>query len=106
VAVKPSGVYVLEHGIDLDPPVGRHTPWAADIELGTRVHNDRWTVELRIPWGTFPSADRRNAVWGVNVTRFDRSAQQYSTWSGAVSNAYDPISLGNVFIPAMPTNQR
>ncbi len=102
VVVKPSGAHLAERGIALNPPVGLRAPWAADVELGTQIRNDRWMVELRIPWSSFDGAVRDNAVWGLNLTRFDRAAQQYSNWSGAAINAYDPMSLGNVFIPAIP----
>jgi len=104
VVVKPSGAHVTERGIALDPPVGNRVPWAADIELGTQIRDDRWTVEMRIPWRSFQEAVHDNAVWGLNLTRLDHAAQQYSTWSGAAGNAYDPMSLGNLFIPAMPAD--
>lgn len=102
LVVKPSGAHLAERGIGLDPPVGARTPWASDAEVGTMLHRGRWMTEIRVPWSAFDDAPRVNSVWGFNITRYDAIGQQYSTWSGAEGNAYDPASLGNVFVPAIP----
>ena len=54
---------------------------------------------MRIPLSSFGDAARDAAVWGFNVTRFNAPDQQFSTWSGAIGNAYDPLSLGNLYLP-------
>ena len=99
VVVKRSGVDLTERGIGLSPPCGRRAPWAADLQSATRISDGRWTVELRIPIASFDRALTRGTVWGINVTRFDASREEFSTWSGAVGNAYDPLSLGNLYWP-------
>ena len=70
-----------------------------DLKVATRSARDRWTVELRIPLSAFGPAAFDNAIWGFNVTRFDAARQEFSTWSGAKGNAYDPLSLGNLALP-------
>ncbi len=65
----------------------------------SRVEQDFWAAELELPLAAFPDMVRQNRVWGVNFTRFDSSCQEYSSWSGAVGNVYDPISLGNMTVP-------
>ena len=45
-----------------------------------------------------------DTIWGFNVTRFDAEHEEFSTWSGAVDNAYDPLSLGNLLLPSVPSS--
>jgi hypothetical protein len=83
----------------MDPPCGRSEPWVAEIEMATADHAGQWTVEVRIPLSAFGQTPSRQTVWGFNITRFDLENQEYSTWSGAIRNAYDPLSLGNLVLP-------
>ena len=98
IVVKLSGA-MWERGIGSDPPTGPRTVWAADIRHAARWHGDRWEAELQVPLSAFPpqpgpAADHR--FWGINFTRFDVVRQEYANWSGAISNVYDPMSLGNL----------
>ncbi len=99
VVVKPSGSYFLEKGIRFDPPVGAREPWAAGVEVATRVSDGRWTIELKIPLDSFDTGTDAHMIWGFNVTRFEEVGREFSTWSGATGNAYDPLSLGNLYLP-------
>jgi len=99
IAVKRSGTDLTEKGIGTDPPCGPRTPWAVDIEVATAATPQRWTAELRIPLKAVSPEGHDHAVWGFNITRWDASRQEFSTWSGAVGNAYDPLSLGNLYLP-------
>lgn len=99
IAVKPSGTYLAEHGVRFDPPCGRSEPWPVDLEVATARRADRWMVELRVPLDAFDAIATKHAVWGFNITRFDAANQEFSTWSGATGNAYDPLSLGNLYLP-------
>ena len=99
IVVKRSGIDVTELGIRFDPPCGRSQPWPVDIEIATRVTPKRWSVEMRIPLSAFGVGGMSPTTWGFNITRFDLEAQEFSTWAGAVRNAYDPASLGNLYIP-------
>ena len=82
-----------------DPPCGPRTPWAVDIEVATAASAQRWTAEIRVPLKDMSPDGHEHTVWGFNLTRWDASRQEFSTWSGAVGNAYDPLSLGNLFLP-------
>jgi hypothetical protein len=95
LVVKLSGAY-WERGIGTDPPTGPRQPWAADIQHAARWCGDHWEAEVRIPLRAFPQPLRDHEVWAVNFTRFDASSQEYSSWAGAVTNAHDPQSLGNL----------
>lgn len=99
IAVKPSGTYTTEHGIRTDPPCGDRSAWPADLEVATRIEGDRWTVEMRLPFAALEDAATQRTIWGFNVTRFEGDREIFSTWSGAVGNAYDPLSLGNLYLP-------
>lgn len=100
IVVKRTGSDLVEKGIETNPPSAAVTPWSARIEIANRTFSDRWTTEIRIPLAALnlhipPSG----TVAGFNVTRFNAARQEFSTWSGATSNAYDPLSLGNLYIP-------
>lgn len=99
IVVKRSGTDLTEKGIGFDPPCGPRAPWAVDIEVATTASAQRWTAELRVPLKDISPEGHTQTVWGFNLTRWDASRQEFSTWSGAVGNAYDPLSLGNLFLP-------
>jgi hypothetical protein len=99
IVVKRSGNDLTEKGIGFDPPCGPRAPWAVDIEVATAASAQRWTAELRVPLKDISPDGYTQTVWGFNLTRWDASRQEFSTWSGAVGNAYDPLSLGNLFLP-------
>jgi len=99
IVVKRSGADLAERGVAFGPACGPRRPWPADIEVATRALRGRWMAEIRIPWEAFGPAPKNAAIWGFNITRFDAANQEFSTWSGAVGNAYDPLSLGNLYLP-------
>jgi hypothetical protein len=102
IVVKPSGAYLTEKGIRSDPPCGLRSPWVVDVDVATGVSGDRWTAELRIPLAAFAGTATEHTIWGFNITRYDAQRREFSTWSGAVGNAYDPLSLGNLYLPQGP----
>ncbi|UCG15779.1 MAG: DUF4091 domain-containing protein [Phycisphaerales bacterium] len=95
LVLKPSGA-AWEHGIGTDPPTGPRRVWAADIRHAARRHGQHWETEVRIPLTAFDRPIRDHEIWSVNFTCFDAGRQEYANWSGAVSNVYDPLSLGNL----------
>ena len=99
IVVKYDGGDLVEQGIRFDPPCGSRRHWPVDIEVATQVSSGRWTAEVRVPLRAFGDVPADHAVWGFNVTRFDVVNQEFSTWSKAVRNAYDPASLGNLLLP-------
>ncbi len=99
IVVKRSGAALVEKGIGFDPPCAPRSAWPADIDVATRVAPDRWTAELRIPLAAFGRGVPVGEIWGFNLTRLDALNREFSTWSGAMGNAYDPLSLGNLIFP-------
>ncbi|MCP4246581.1 MAG: DUF4091 domain-containing protein [bacterium] len=98
VVVKPGG-WFCERGISTDPPTGEAGPWAVGLTVAVQVHSDRWVAEVRIPIDAFGVRTTGRQIWGINVTRFDRPRQEFSNWSAAAQNSYDPLSLGNLALP-------
>lgn len=99
VVVKRSGTDLAEKGIGTDPPCSLRAPWAVDLQLATVETSRGWSTEIRIPLAAITDTIDPAAVWGFNVTRWDAATQEFSTWSGATGNAYDPLSLGNLYLP-------
>ncbi|MFQ5414021.1 MAG: hypothetical protein ACE5E6_06140 [Phycisphaerae bacterium] len=99
VVVKPTGVNLTERGIAFDPPCGTRSVWAPDIRVATARHPRGWVTEVRIPIDAFGPGAATHTTWGFNITRFDADNHEFSTWSGATRNAYDPMSLGNLCFP-------
>ncbi len=100
LVIKRDGPPSAEKGLNCDPPVGQRGPWLVDFDYATSIQNDRWIAEVRVPLAAFPpEIPTRQIIWGFNVARFDGHSQEFSTWSGAVGNAYDPLSLGNLLLP-------
>ena len=99
IAVKRSGAYLLEKGIRFDPPCGQRTTWPADVAIATKVTRTRWSCEVRIPLASMMQGPTDPSIWALNLTRLDAVHNEFSTWSGATTNAYDPLSLGNLCFP-------
>ncbi len=98
VVMKNGGDYA-EIGVRFDPPCGRSSPWAVNIRTATSTSTDHWIAEIAIPLAAFGPVATSHTIWGFNITRFDLANQEFSTWSGAKLNAYDPLSLGNLLLP-------
>jgi len=98
VVLKPNG-WFCERGIGTVPPTGVCRPWAAGLAAAVQIHHDRWVAEVRIPLQAFGVRTEGRQIWGLNLTRFDLARQEFSNWSGAARNVYDPLSLGNLALP-------
>lgn len=96
--IKPSGLLIARRGCRTDPPMGESEPWRCDARVAVSIERDVWIVELAVPLWAFGAEARRNAVWGLNVTRLDARRGEYSSWSGARGYAYSPQSLGNLIM--------
>ena len=101
IVVKRTGSVSASKGIRTVPPCGRYEPWAADVAVATGVSPEGWNIELRIPLGALGPEGSPPAIWGFNLTRYDALHQEFSTWSGACCNAYDPLALGNLYLPEL-----
>ncbi len=101
IAIKPSGTVLTEKGISLKPACGTHEPWPVQLRYAVKANPDGYNVEMAIPIRSLAQGKRGVATWGINFCRYDAVHQEYATWSGAVGNSYDPLSLGTL-IWALP----
>lgn len=68
---------------------GTETSWEWDNKWlsATKRHNDRWTVEIAIPFKTL-RYDAERTAWAVNFVRADIKANQYHTWAWVPQNFF------------------
>ncbi|MEZ4415920.1 MAG: DUF5916 domain-containing protein [Gemmatimonadota bacterium] len=78
--VNPEGG--LKDGQTFDNGRSRDYGWNGVVDVRTTVHDQGWTVEMRIPWRTLrfdPGlADQR---WGLNLMRRIRRKNEVSYWA-------------------------
>ncbi len=55
--------------------------WDAVWESKTSIHQDGWTVEMRIPYSALRFADKDIQDWGVQVLRFMRRNNETAFWN-------------------------
>jgi hypothetical protein len=46
----------------------------------TKIYDDRWTLEIAIPFKTL-RYDADKTTWGINFVRVDKKSNQFSTWT-------------------------
>jgi hypothetical protein len=101
LVVKANGIVRARRGIDRQPPLGRASPWPAEIASAVGRSAGEWVVELAIPLSALgPGGQER--TWGVNFARFCTADQESSNWAHANRNLYDPQSLGLLELAGPP----
>lgn len=78
------GFYVTPYGEQVDikySPTNEDRSWSAVWQSATKIHNNGWSIEMRIPHSAlrFNSAD--NQTWGLNFIRQRNKAGQQFTWN-------------------------
>ncbi|MBT8404103.1 MAG: carbohydrate binding family 9 domain-containing protein [Gemmatimonadetes bacterium] len=79
-AINPAGAVFDAQAFNDQRDVSRS--WEGIVEVETRVHEDRWTLEMRIPLSTLrydPSPGEQ--VWGLNFSRRIRRRNEDSYWA-------------------------
>lgn len=94
-----TGGHVAERGVPLGEPLAAARPWPVDVRWQMREKDGVWIIETRIPLAALGVPPSEPAMLGFNVARFDEAEEEFSTWSGASGNAYDPIALGTLILP-------
>lgn len=81
--------------------IGFDTPWF----VKTRREVDRWTAEIYIPFVALRFPKQIKQDWGLQLTRFDRSTGELSTWNpqnpliGDIVLQYGTLSSMNIQNP-------
>ena len=55
--------------------------WDANWQSAVSLQADGWTVEMRIPLTALRFPQKAEQNWGLQLTRFDRSTGEISTWN-------------------------
>lgn len=87
----------------LHGPAGGDEGYNSHAMVKTAVGPDRWTCELRIPWGEVGGAPQPGEVWGLNFCRERKiDNQEITSWAPSYGNFTDPSYLGEVAFPPAP----
>ena len=70
---------------------GTDKSWDAVWESAVNIQSDRWIVEMKIPFSAIRFTKKDVQTWGLQLTRFIRSANENDTWS-----PQDPNKDGNI----------
>ena len=82
--------------------------WDEVWDVRTRMHEDGWSAELRIPFRIlrFPSGDGEQ-VWGFQVVRTKKANNEWSYWAPQPRSSRLPSSPGKRGLrPARPAFRR
>ncbi len=60
---------------------GRDLNWDAVWQSSAKIHDNGWTVEMRIPYSAIRFPKKQSSVWGINFWREIRRYQEYSSWN-------------------------
>lgn len=77
------GFYVTPYGEQFDAKYsnsnnGEDESWNAVWDSESKIHEDGWTFEMRIPYSALRFSNRENQTWGLNITRRrNKTGQQY-----------------------------
>ncbi|MGC8991803.1 MAG: DUF5916 domain-containing protein, partial [Verrucomicrobiia bacterium] len=70
--------------------------WSADWQCAAKIHDDRWTFEMKIPFSALNYFRRDGSTWGFNVTRMQRSCDVTSFWNFNATDMYKPRHFGHL----------
>ncbi len=78
-------------------PAGRtNFGWSAEWEQAAAIHEDRWTVEMKIPFGILNYFRKDGQVWGLNIVRTRKADDVTSFWSYNPTEPYEPYNFGHL----------
>ena len=85
---------------------GTDKSWDAVWESAVNIQPDRWMVEMKIPFSAIRFAKKDVQNWGLQLTRFIRSANENDTWSpqdpnkdGSINQWGELTNLSNITPP-------
>jgi len=92
VTVNSAGVVSDQHR--------RQHSWDAGIDVKTSRLEDRWTVEMAIPFCSFaPTQETMNKIkpeWLVNFNRENAKIKEYTCWSATYGGFHTPSRFGTL----------
>lgn len=77
--------FVLSSGTQADaiasPSIGEDFGWNAVWESATKIVDDGWIAEVKIPYAALRFSKQEHPVWGIQFHRLYRKTRQQATWS-------------------------
>ena len=75
--------------------------WDAVVDCQSRIHSDRWTSEISIPFGQLRFKESEQMAWGLNLSRGIRRTNEEGTWAPVPSSyggraKYRTAYMGNL----------
>ncbi len=78
-------------------PSGRaNFGWSAEWQQAAAVQDDRWTVEMKIPFGILNYFQKDNQEWGLNIFRRRRADDVLSIWSYNPTEPFETFHFGHL----------
>lgn len=78
-------------------PSGRfNLGWSAEWEVAASIGEDRWTFEMKIPFGILNYTRKDGQTWGLNFTRKLVRTDVTSFWSFTETDYYKPRNFGHL----------
>ncbi|MBD3268294.1 hypothetical protein GF373_16635 [bacterium] len=78
-------------------PSGRFNfGWTAEWDCEARMYEDRWVLEMRIPFTIMNFEQRDGQTWGLNFTRQIRSTDSRGFWSFNPTDIFKPYHFGHL----------
>jgi hypothetical protein len=97
IVVKGNGAVISCRGLPA-ASMGGSYPWPNHAHAAVKIFDDYWQVEIAVPLADLGAVDKLDRWWGVDLVRVAGSIGEISSWSGAGSQLYVPISFGNMLL--------
>jgi len=70
----------------------KDTKWNGNWKIATRTYNDRWSMEIAVPFSNFGMGTPKDGMrWGLNVCRNREGGIQYSSsWAAVGGDFHNP----------------
>ncbi len=78
------------------PSGGVNFGWSAEWQQAAAIHDDRWIVEMKIPFGILNYFQADGQVWGLNITRERRADDVLSFWSYNPTESFETYNFGHL----------
>lgn len=93
--INAVGFYVTPYGEQMDQKYSlssiRDRTWNAVWNSASKIHEDGWSFEIRIPYSALRFVSKQNQTWGINFVRTRTKRAEQFTW-----NPIDPNINGFV----------
>jgi hypothetical protein len=68
--------------------------WDSNQDCAVKVYEDRWTVEIRMPFAEMGLSPETGSRWGFNITRFEPRSWIVQSWGPVFGNNLQPDRFG------------